>query len=56
VPVIALRLYGGINEILSNGEFGTLFKTGNEDDLAIKIVSFHNNKKFIKNLDWFTLV
>ena len=49
VPVIASRSYGGINEILSNGKFGTFFKTGNEGDLAKKIVDFYKyNWKFYK--------
>ena len=49
IPVIASRSYGGINEILSNGKFGTLFETGNEDDLANKISDFRkNNKNFLK--------
>lgn len=49
VPVIASRSYGGINEILSNGKFGTFFKTGNEEDLAKKIIDFYKyNWKFYK--------
>ncbi len=48
VPVIASKSYGGINEILKNGKFGTLFNTGDENDLANKIMDFYNNnKKFI---------
>lgn len=40
---------GGINEILSNGKFGTFSKTGNEQDLAKKIIDFYkDNWKFIK--------
>ena len=49
LPVIASRSYGGINEILLNGKFGTLFKIDDEIDLAKKIIDFYNdNTKFIR--------
>ena len=35
----------GPNEILNNGKGGFLFKTGNSNDLAKKIILYHNNKK-----------
>jgi glycosyltransferase involved in cell wall biosynthesis len=54
----------GPNEILNYGKGGLLFKTGNENDLANKIIYYYTNKKLLnkkinfayKNLNRFDYV
>jgi len=48
IPVISSQSYGGINEILAGGKYGTIFKNGDSYDLARKIENYYNNpKKFL---------
>ena len=44
VPIISSQSHGGINEILCNGKYGTIYN-GNFIDLALKIKKFSNNSK-----------
>ena len=46
--VISSNCPTGPNEILNNGKGGLLFKTGSSNDLAKKIIFYHNNKKKLK--------
>jgi len=45
--VISSNCPTGPNEILDYGKGGLLFKTGNENDLANKIIYYYNNKKLL---------
>lgn len=45
VPFIGANV-DGIGELINEGENGLLFKAGNENELAEKILHFKNNKKF----------
>ena len=44
VPIISSQSHGGINEILCNGKYGTIYN-GKFIDLALKIKKFSNNSK-----------
>ena len=63
IPVICSQSHGGINDMLLNGKYGTIFNNGNSFDLASKIVEYYNNpKKYFsktrlakKNIKRFTL-
>ena len=44
IPVIASQSHGGINEILSNGKFGTIY-SNNYSELSKKIQNFINKPK-----------
>ena len=47
LPIIASQSHGGINEILSNGKGGTIYK--NSQELKKLIEKFTNNQKsFVK--------
>ena len=45
--IISSNCPTGPSEILNNGKGGLLFKTGNQYDLAKKIVYYYNNKKIL---------
>tara|TARA_B100001175_G_C19496166_1_gene635447 strand:+ start:747 stop:1841 length:1095 start_codon:yes stop_codon:yes gene_type:complete len=44
VPIISSQSHGGINEILHNGKYGTIYN-GNYINLALKIKNFYKNPK-----------
>ena len=44
VPIISSQSHGGINEILCNGKYGTIYN-GSFVDLALKIKKFYKNPK-----------
>ena len=49
IPIIASQSHGGINEILSKGKGGTIYK--NSQDLKRLIEKFYNDRKILsKNL------
>ena len=44
VPIISSQSHGGINEILNNGKYGTIYN-GGYLDLALKIKNFYTSPK-----------
>ena len=45
--IISSNCPTGPKEILQKGKFGSLFKVGNQNDLAKKITEYYSNKKFL---------
>ena len=44
MPIISSQSHGGINEILCNGKYGTIYN-GSFVNLALKIKKFYKNPK-----------